>query len=100
MATSDEESTGSFASGRGSAFRAGLGTNLLNPKAGRSHLTRHPTTPQKRRRRPGHRHEVSAAPILLTGHTVRPAHPPPPGAATTGSAASVLAVRTKSRKGT
>ncbi|MFF9784740.1 LysE family translocator [Streptomyces nigrescens] len=34
MATSDEEPAGSFASGRGSAFRAGLGTNLLNPKAG------------------------------------------------------------------
>ncbi|MEI5136187.1 LysE family translocator [Streptomyces libani] len=33
-ATSDEKPAGSFASGRGSAFRAGLGTNLLNPKAG------------------------------------------------------------------
>ncbi|MEU8917817.1 LysE family translocator [Streptomyces nigrescens] len=34
MATSDEGPAGSFTSGRGSAFRAGLGTNLLNPKAG------------------------------------------------------------------
>ncbi|MFC9879517.1 LysE family translocator [Streptomyces libani] len=33
-ATSDEKPAGSFASGRGSAFRARLGTNLLNPKAG------------------------------------------------------------------